>query len=161
MTLTSWLHHWPWPFYYQEAFKKPEIINVQFYLNILVSRVNLLRTSTDTMFGGDALNLTLEAEFQSDYRLRIKVSSFSFLKIFRNFLTLPHNLSDNRWHSTMGGSTSDWSTIWWKFGSTLWHHFYKCSRIFVQSSKTIYWNHPVWHVPWRAYIFGSVYPTWN
>jgi hypothetical protein len=42
------------------------------------SRVELSRANTSTLFGGDASSLTLEAEFQSDYRLRIKVRLKSF-----------------------------------------------------------------------------------
>jgi len=38
-------------------------------------RVALERMTTTTLFGGDINELTLEVDFQSDYRLRVKISA--------------------------------------------------------------------------------------
>ena len=43
-------------------------------------RVTLQRATNITLFGGDSELLTLDIDFQSDYRLRIKVPRFSTLR---------------------------------------------------------------------------------
>ena len=43
-------------------------------------RVTLQRATNITLFGGDSELLTLDIDFQSDYRLRIEVPRFSTLR---------------------------------------------------------------------------------
>jgi len=50
-------------------------------VKLLCDRVELERTTTTSLFGGDANNLTVSVEFQSDYRLRIKVCSLRFVEL--------------------------------------------------------------------------------
>jgi hypothetical protein len=48
-------------------------------------RVELVRITTSTLFGADSPNLTLEVEYQSDYRLRIKVIFLGFSGIEKRY----------------------------------------------------------------------------